>query len=144
MCHPLSLLQIKNRGKRNCFGHGDLFHGQGHGDGCDCFLEIHFWSVLHLMRGRLAQKLAEIYLGCYIESIYCPKYKKMLQSEVYPLPLCAFLTKHVILYSYCYASSLVPSTMIIDHPIERSFLTKTLTLRQREVQASTEKYKPLI
>ena len=27
-----------------------------------------FWSVLHLMRGRLTQNLAEIYLGCYIES----------------------------------------------------------------------------
>ena len=24
LCHPLSLLQIKNRGKRNYFGHGDL------------------------------------------------------------------------------------------------------------------------
>ena len=24
MCHPLSLLQIKNRGKKNRFGHGDL------------------------------------------------------------------------------------------------------------------------
>ena len=33
--------------------------------------------------------------------------------------------------------------MIIDNPIDRSFLAKTLTLRQREVQASTEKYKPL-
>ena len=65
---PSLYCKLKTEGRGIASVTGTFFHGQGHGDGCDCFLEIHFWSVLHLMRGRLAQKLAEIYLGCYIES----------------------------------------------------------------------------